>query len=326
MEVHVVEVGWEAYRERLRRIRKVVFIDEQKVPESLEWDGLDDDASHFLALDTAGRDVGCARLLPTGQIGRMAVLQTERNKGIGERLLAAAVTKAETIGFNEVFLHAQTHAVGFYERRGFVVTGEPYTEAGIPHRNMTRLLAIAPPAALRESAGRSNTSATVAAETVRSARITLFRGEGLARDALAAGIAEARRELIIYSHLLDAAYFDNDQIASAVSAFARRAPATRVRILIHSSQLMVSRGHRILELARRVSSKVSIRLIDPDFDMPDSCFVSWDQTGFWRLPDHREPEGSVHADDPVPARRLFQEFELLWQHGRPDPELRELRL
>jgi len=225
-----------------------------------------------------------------------------------------------------VFLHAQTHAIGFYERSGFMITGEPYTEAGIPHRNMTRLLAIVPTAALRESARGNTIMTTPAAELVRSARITLFRREGLARDALAAGIAEARRELIIYSHLLDASYFDNEQIGSAISAFARRAPATRVRNLIHSSQLMVSRGHRLLELARRVSSKVAIRLIDPDFETPDSCFVSWDQTGFWRLPDHREPEGSLHADEPVPARRLFQEFELLWQHGRPDPELRELRL
>lgn len=167
MEAHVVEVAWESYQERLRRIRKVVFIEEQNVPETLEWDGLDDDASHFLALDSAGRDVGCARLLPTGQIGRMAVLQTERNKGIGERLLGAAIAKAETLSFNEVFLHAQTHAIGFYERSGFMITGEPYTEAGIPHRNMTRLLAIVPTAALRESARGNTTMTTPAAELVR---------------------------------------------------------------------------------------------------------------------------------------------------------------
>jgi len=66
MEAHVVEIAWESYQERLRRIRKVVFIEEQNVPETLEWDGLDDDASHFLALESADRNVGCARLLPTG--------------------------------------------------------------------------------------------------------------------------------------------------------------------------------------------------------------------------------------------------------------------
>ncbi len=326
MEVHVVEVDWVTYRERLHRIRKVVFIDEQSVPESLEWDGLDDDACHFLALDTAGRDLGCARLLPTGQIGRMAVLATERKKGIGEQLLQAAVHKAEILGMNEVFLHAQTHAVGFYERGGFSVAGIEYQEAGIPHRNMTRLLAIAPTDALRRAANKQISELNTTKVLPRSARVTLFRGEGLARDALAAGLAEARRELIIYSHFLDALYFDEPQITTAISTFARRAPATRVRILIHSSNFIVSRGHRLLELSRRLSSKVTIRLVDPDFDAPDSCFVAWDQAGYWLLPEYREPEGSLHADDPVPAKRLFHEFDQLWHHGHLDPELRELRI
>lgn len=326
MEVHIVEVDWPGYRERLRRIRRVVFVDEQKVPESLEWDGLDDDARHFLAIDSAGRDLGCARLLPTGQIGRMAVLASERGKGTGERLLQAAVRRAEELGMNEVFLHAQTHALGFYERGGFTATGNEYLEAGIPHRNMTRLLAIAPTPALRRAADVPHGAESVFPQPPRTARVTLFHGEALARDALAAGLAEARRELIIYSHYLDAVYFDAPGIADAISAFARRAAAARVRILIHSSNLVISRGHRLLELARRLSSKVTIRLVDPDFETPDSCFVAWDQNGYWLLPEYREAEGSLHAEDPVPAKRLFHEFELLWQHGHADPELRELRI
>lgn len=326
MDVHIVEVDWAAYRDRLRRIRRIVFIDEQKVPESLEWDGLDDDACHFLAIDSAGRDLGCARLLPTGQIGRMAVLASERGKGIGERLLQTAVKRAEGLGMNAAFLHAQTHAIGFYERGGFTATGDEYLEAGIPHRNMTRLLAIAPTPALRRAADVPHAPELPPPQHARGARVTLFHGEALARDALAAGLAEARRELIIYSHYLDAVYFDTPDIAAALSAFSRRAPAARIRILIHSSNLMVSRGHRLLELARRLSSKVTIRLVDPAFDTPDSCFVAWDQSGYWQLPEYREAEGSLHAGDPVPAKRLFHEFELLWQHAHADPELRELRL
>ena len=321
MEVHVVEVDWPTFRDRLRQIRRTVFVIEQNVPEDLEWDGLDDTACHFLAVDSAGRDVGCARLLPTGQIGRMAVLARERGKGTGERLLATAVRKAEELGMNSVFLHAQTHALGFYERGGFRGTGETFFEAGIPHRNMTRLLAIRPPATLRD-AGDAATGPATPSPPPRTARVTLFQGEGLARDALAAGLAEARRELIIYSQYLDATYFDTPVIVDAISRFARRAPACRVRILIHASDLVVSRGHRLLETTRRLSSKIAIRRADPDFDLPASCYVAWDQAGYWRLPDWRVPEGSLHADDPVPTRRLFHEFELLWSHGSPDPELR----
>jgi len=35
-----------------------------------------------------------------------------------------------------VLLSAQTHAIAFYERFGFVAEGEAYDDAGIPHRMM----------------------------------------------------------------------------------------------------------------------------------------------------------------------------------------------
>lgn len=327
MEVHVVEVDWLTYADRLRRIRTVVFVHEQKVPEQEEWDGLDDDACHFLALDSAGREVGCARLLPTGQIGRMAVLAHERGKGIGEQLLAAAVAKAESRNLNEVFLHAQTHAIGFYLRGGFVSFGDEYFEAGIPHRSMRRLLAIAAP----QLQGRRTTITQSPAPIVAAAppmqhQVDLFTGEVQARDALVKGLAAARRELIIFSHLLDPLYFDHDATTKLISAFTRRAANTRTRILIQSSDLIVGRSHRLLALSRRLSSKCSIRIIDKDYEAPDSCHVAWDQAGYWLLPNWREPQGSLHLNTVVTTRRLFQDFEVLWAHSHDDPELRELRI
>ena len=70
MQVHVVEVPWPTHNEQLRAVRNEVFIQEQGVPKDVEWDGQDEDAIHFLALNQAGQAVGCARLLPSGQIGR----------------------------------------------------------------------------------------------------------------------------------------------------------------------------------------------------------------------------------------------------------------
>lgn len=327
MEVHVVEVDWATSADRLRRIRTTVFVHEQKVPEQEEWDGLDDDACHFLALDSAGREVGCARLLPTGQIGRMAVLAHERGKGIGEQLLTAAVAKAESRNMNEVFLHAQTHAIGFYQRGGFVLFGDEYFEAGIPHRSMRKLLAIPAP----ELQGRRKTTAQSPAPIVTPPppmqhHVDLFTGEAQARDALVKGLAAARRELIIFSHLLDPLYFDHDATTSLISAFTRRAANTRTRILIQSSDLIVGRSHRLLALSRRLSSKCSIRILDKDYDAPESCYVAWDQSGYWLLPDWREPQGSLHLNAVVAARRFFQDFEVLWAHSHDDPELRELRI
>ncbi len=117
----------------LRMIRRAVFIVEQGVPEALEWDAHDAVSAHWLAVLADGSPVGCARLLPDGHIGRMAVLPAWRRQGIGRALLDAALTRARSHGMHRVQLSAQTHATGFYLRAGFIPVGEVYEEAGIPH-------------------------------------------------------------------------------------------------------------------------------------------------------------------------------------------------
>jgi predicted GNAT family N-acyltransferase len=133
---HVVPVEWSRHREQLRWLREQVFIIEQGVPRELEWDGEDEASSHFLACNEAGQPLGCARLLPTGQIGRMAVLKEQRGSGLGMRLLLEAIEHAKRLGFRRVSLHAQTHAAGFYLKAGFSPVGDEFMEAGIPHQAM----------------------------------------------------------------------------------------------------------------------------------------------------------------------------------------------
>lgn len=132
-------VPWADYQETLTDLRHQVFIEEQAVPEALEWDGLDPECRHFLAT-IDGEPVGTARLAPTGQIGRMAVLVEWRGRGIGAALMRAILADARARGFTTLTLNAQTHAVSFYKAFGFKVTGDEFEDAGIPHRQMTRTL------------------------------------------------------------------------------------------------------------------------------------------------------------------------------------------
>jgi GNAT superfamily N-acetyltransferase len=75
-----------------------------------------------------------------GQIGRMAVLEGYRKKGIGTELLQALIERGKSSGIKEFELHAQVLVIPFYEKLGFQSHGEIYDEAGIPHRNMILLL------------------------------------------------------------------------------------------------------------------------------------------------------------------------------------------
>lgn len=131
----IVTTDWQHDKGALSDIRRKVFIDEQHVPEQLEWDEDDDSAIHFLAR-IGNRNVACARLTADGKIGRMAVLEQYRNLGIGKRLLQRVIAYARDNTYPSLYMHAQASAIGFYEKAGFNATGEPFTEAGIPHREM----------------------------------------------------------------------------------------------------------------------------------------------------------------------------------------------
>lgn len=132
----VRRVEWRDACNELRAVRTPVFIDEQKVPVELEWDDLDQVCMHVLAQSSEGESIGTGRLLPDGHIGRMAVLQGWRGRGVGSGLLKELMQMAHEAGFTEVRLNAQTHALLFYARHGFLVEGPIFLDAGIEHRHM----------------------------------------------------------------------------------------------------------------------------------------------------------------------------------------------
>ena len=124
-------------RKSLSDIRRIVFIEEQGVPESLEWDEHDNFASHFLVL-YKNKVIASARLKPDGQLGRMAVLPDYRNQGIGSALLRFILKNINTENYSQIYLHAQNTAISFYEKQGFICRGELFYEANIPHREMLK--------------------------------------------------------------------------------------------------------------------------------------------------------------------------------------------
>ena len=128
--------NWPEDREALRLVRESVFVKEQQVPPELEWDGLDESCLHLLAEDARGRPIGTGRLLPDGHIGRMAVLEPWRGRGVGTALLRALMEEGRKRGFEQLVLNAQVSAIPFYERAGFRAKGAVFDDAGIPHRRM----------------------------------------------------------------------------------------------------------------------------------------------------------------------------------------------
>lgn len=135
-EFRVRRARWPEDATGIRQVRDVVFVQEQAVPAALEWDGSDDECTHALAETDDGRAIGTGRLAPDGKIGRMAVLIEYRGCGVGAAILDHLLDCARDAGMTRCYLHAQTHALAFYARHGFVAHGAEFQEADIPHREM----------------------------------------------------------------------------------------------------------------------------------------------------------------------------------------------
>ena len=134
--VRIEIADWTRDARILRLIREAVFVEEQNVPIELEWDGLDPHCTHVIAYGEGGKPVATGRLVADGHIGRLAVLKPWRGRGVGSHVLRALMAIARSKGLETCELNAQIHAIGFYERHGFVAEGDEFDDAGIAHRHM----------------------------------------------------------------------------------------------------------------------------------------------------------------------------------------------
>lgn len=130
------------------QIRKKVFVEEQGIPEELEFDDLDSQAMHVIVYEedpnwkndkAYKKAVATGRIIFDGttcKIGRIAVLKEYRNMKYGDFTVRMLLNKAFTAGIDEVRLDANCSVQAFYEKIGFHVAGEPFAEAGIEHLPM----------------------------------------------------------------------------------------------------------------------------------------------------------------------------------------------
>lgn len=133
-------IPFNQYEREIKYIRQSVFIDECKIPASLEWDDQDTSA-RFAIAQSRSKCIGVGRLLNDGHIGRVTVLKEYRQQGVGTGIIQALIKTAAKQGHESVFLTSQEGAILFYETLGFTPSGDRFEAAGIPHQLMTMRLA-----------------------------------------------------------------------------------------------------------------------------------------------------------------------------------------
>ena len=129
---------WFKAEEIVMPIRIEVFVKEQSVPEDLERDEHDVNASHALLI-VDGQTIGTGRVFQkdiqskTYFIGRLCVVKKYRGVGYGELLMKKLIEHAQQQGAQECCIHAQRVSQLFYKKLGFIAEPEVFMEAGIEH-------------------------------------------------------------------------------------------------------------------------------------------------------------------------------------------------
>lgn len=122
-------------------IREEVFVIEQEVDPSEEYDEFEESSRQFLA-KVNGQNAGTARWRFTDKgikLERFAVLKAQRNKGVGQTLVRAVIddiaSHSESTN-KKLYLHAQLDAVPLYAKFGFQKVGDIFEECNIKHYKM----------------------------------------------------------------------------------------------------------------------------------------------------------------------------------------------
>ncbi|HKJ77402.1 MAG TPA: acyltransferase [Gammaproteobacteria bacterium] len=146
------------------------------------------------------------------------------------------------------------------------------------------------------------------------------------RDIALAMARQARRYLYVFTGDLDPALYDSAEFAEALSALARSSERAHVHILVQDSTRASKDGHRVVELAQRLSSKVRIHRPSRQYADLRETFLVADELGYLyrTVADRYEAQASFR--DRKRARELTRHFEEVWQRSEPDPQLRRLSL
>ncbi|TDG13847.1 hypothetical protein E2F43_10095 [Seongchinamella unica] len=144
-------------------------------------------------------------------------------------------------------------------------------------------------------------------------------------DDLAVTLARsASRYICILSPRLDRAAFDREELSAALSTLARSSRQTEVRILVADTRGLVGRGHKLLELARRMPSLVQIRCLKEHPDWNDQTIVIRDRDGVLFKPGGSDHDGFYEPQSRASTQQHLELFDQLWRYSVQDPELRSL--
>jgi hypothetical protein len=136
--------------------------------------------------------------------------------------------------------------------------------------------------------------------------------------------AQAQRTLLLHTEDLEPDIYDDSAFLDAVSRLARDHSQSHIWILIHDARKVVQNGHRLIEIARRLSSTIQLRRPAPQYRNNHESFLLADGCGYLHRPIATRYEGTANFHDPGKVADFEKYFMEVWERSEADEEIKRL--
>ncbi len=144
------------------------------------------------------------------------------------------------------------------------------------------------------------------------------------RHCAAALVRQSRRSIEVASRMLDPVIYDQVRFTSAVKSLVTNNRRAQVRLLVWEPDLIVKRGHRLLQLVGSLSSYIEIRRAGQEHKDFNAGLLIVDSIGYMHRKNAERYESQTCFNDKRTATNYQNEFNDMWEVAKPDPNFRRL--
>lgn len=139
-------------------------------------------------------------------------------------------------------------------------------------------------------------------------------------------VTTAKLDITLFSQGLDRRTYSSEDFIAPLQTFLLSHQRARLRVLVHTPALAMRTGHRLIELGRRLSSRVEFRELLPERKLIRKEFLIADEASMLLRESDDQLEARYYPHAPLLARDQRREFDTWWQESPPAMEFRDLKL
>lgn len=139
-------------------------------------------------------------------------------------------------------------------------------------------------------------------------------------------VKQSQRKLAIISHDLDPHVYNQDDFLEAVKKLALKNRHAEIRILVFEPEKIVQKGHKLLDLSRKISSFIEIRKPSKDYKKFNEAVLIADEVGYLYRENVERYKAKVNFNSRRESKYLLEVFDEMWETAQSDPNLRRMHI